>query len=156
MKQFGGYDCAYCGEETSILGHSLEECEVKRQTIEHTVEVRRREAELLLARENTLRTAWLGLQKVAARDMTHTEFVALMCYGPDWLRAFGKDPSELREGLAETLDAVVQLDALLDAFYRDTGVWPPGRSMPLALGPDDLNEDERRTKFEEWRKQRKL
>jgi hypothetical protein len=31
-------------------------------------------------------------------------------------------------------DAIERSNALLDAFYRDTLIWPPGRSAPLEMG----------------------
>ena len=44
-------------------------------------------------------------------------------------------------------DAISRCDAALDAFERDTGIWPPGRSMPNSFGG---GEDADTIRFKAW------
>lgn len=39
-------------------------------------------------------------------------------------------------------DFIARYDKLADAFYAETGVWPPGRSLPLEMGWVGISDDE--------------
>jgi hypothetical protein len=52
---------------------------------------------------------------------------------------------------ADELDprnASERYDAIADAFYRETRLWPPGRSMPMAMG--GVSEKDEKRAREEW------
>ena len=66
-----------------------------------------------------------------------------------------KRESVLREALTtliaatDPLDSIRRYDEIADAFERETGYWPPGRSRPLAMGGESpMREQEAR---EAWR-----
>ena len=51
------------------------------------------------------------------------------------------------------MDVVDKVNAQMDAFYKDTGIWPPGRSMPAAFCGDEDKTMIRHRAYESWLKQ---
>ena len=50
-------------------------------------------------------------------------------------------------------NVIERVNAKLDAFERDTGIWPPGRSMPAAMcGADDELDIVRQKAWRYWQK----
>lgn len=65
------------------------------------------------------------------------------------LQAEQEKSARLEEALrfCDPRNATERYDRIADDFHRETGLWPPGRSRPAAMGPDPDAERANRT----WR-----